>query len=70
MKDKILQIAAQAKLGGAQFEEGIRYYVGTEETFCQFAELIIKECAKLGDEPTSFPFLTYGDKIKSYFEIK
>lgn len=36
----------------------------------KFAELIVRECADIADEPTSQPFQSYGIKIKKHFGIK
>lgn len=36
----------------------------------KFAELIVRECAKIADEPTSHPFDSYGLKIKQHFGIE
>ena len=36
----------------------------------KFAELIVKECAELADEPTSRPFESYGEKIKKHFGVE
>ena len=36
----------------------------------KFAELIVRECAKLADEPTSKPFYSYGKKIKQHFGVE
>jgi len=55
MNKRIKELAVEAKLGGANFGKGFTdtdgathnvktYYVGTEETFSRFAELIVKEC--------------------------
>ena len=35
----------------------------------KFAELIVRECAKLADEPTSQPFDSYGEKIRQHFGL-
>ena len=32
-------------------------------------ELIVRECAKLADEPTSQPFESYGEKILQHFGL-
>jgi hypothetical protein len=45
MNKRIKELAAQAKLGGATVDENINYFVGTEETFTNFVNLIIEECA-------------------------
>ena len=58
MNKRIKELAVQARLGGANFEPGVvhddgvaytaaTYYVGTEETFSRFAELIVRECAEM-----------------------
>jgi len=44
MNKRIRELALKAKLGGAEFDNGIRYYVGTAESFEKFAELIVREC--------------------------
>ena len=36
----------------------------------KFAELIVRECAKLADEPTSRPYESYGIMIKQHFGVK
>jgi hypothetical protein len=35
----------------------------------KFAELIVRECADIADEPTSRPFDSYGKKIKQHFGV-
>ncbi len=34
------------------------------------AELVVLECAKLADEPTSRPYESYGIMIKQHFGVK
>ena len=46
MNDRIRELARQAQLGSAEFDNGLNYFVSTEETFNKFAELIVKECVK------------------------
>ena len=36
----------------------------------KFAELIVRECAVIADEPTSQPFSSYGEKIKQHFGVE
>ena len=36
----------------------------------KFAQLIVQECAKLADEPTSRPYESYGEKIKKHFGVE
>ena len=40
------------------------------EAIEKFAELIVLECAKLADEPTSRPYESYGEKIKKHFGVE
>ena len=45
MNDKFKQLALQAKMGTADFDNG-SYYVATPDRMQQFAELIVDECLK------------------------
>ena len=36
----------------------------------KFAELIVRECSAIADEPTSQPFQSYGEKIKQHFGVR
>lgn len=67
MNEIIRKIASEAKLGGAQFEEGVRYYVGTEDTFNKFAELIVQECAQKLEKDG---MVEVAMEIKDHFGIK
>lgn len=72
MNEKIRQLAADAKLGGAQFEEGVRYYVGTEDNFNKFAELIVRECIDTVSD-CSIEYCTRPqivNELKEHFGIK
>ncbi len=40
------------------------------DAILKFAELIVQECAKIADEPTSQPFDSYGLKIKEHFGVE
>jgi hypothetical protein len=42
MNERLRELVKQAKLGDSEFGNGVQYYVGTEETFNNFAELIIR----------------------------
>lgn len=35
----------------------------------KFAELIVRKCAELADEPTSRPYESYGEKIRKNFGV-
>lgn len=57
--------------------EELAKYCGYNGDYCtedfsleMFAELIVQECAKLADEPTSRPYESYGEKIKKHFGVK
>jgi hypothetical protein len=36
----------------------------------EFAQLIIRECAKLASEETSLPYDSYSEKIKQHFGVE
>jgi hypothetical protein len=36
----------------------------------KFAELIVRECAKLANEETSLPYDSYSEKIKRHFGVE
>jgi hypothetical protein len=46
MNDAIKLIALEAKLGAANFDNGVNYYVGTDETFERFAKLMALKTIK------------------------
>lgn len=57
MNERLRALAAQAKLNGVEFED-LRFYVGTEETFSEFAKLIVQDVMNLfGDERISLHYL-------------
>jgi len=62
MTNKVFEIAL--KTGGSTFPEV------NSQRLQSFAENIIEECAKLADENTSYPYKTFGDKIRSHFGLK
>lgn len=84
MKEQIKKIAQQAKMGGAGFDNGITYYVGTEETFERFADLLIKDvinqtkeanilhcCAtSFGESVANCAKEKIVNHIKNYYNIK
>jgi hypothetical protein len=41
-----------------------------QEAIERLMELIVKECAKLASEETSFPHDSYSDKIKVHFGVE
>ena len=74
MNERIRELALKAKLGGAEFDNGIRYYVGTAESFERFAELIVRDCMDVVDGYTKGrTFDTHYDaveQIEALFGIK
>ena len=48
MNEQIRQLVLQAKIGTADFDAG-SYYVATPDRMQEFAELIVRECAKRVD---------------------
>jgi len=80
MNERLRALAAQAKLNGVEFD-ALRYYVGTEETFSAFAELIVRDVMNLfGDERISLHYLEQPccedsvyllqSKIKEHFGVE
>ena len=78
MNERIRELALKAKLGGAEFDNGIRYYVGTAESFERFAELIVRECADICNkiyfdrypDAEDFERSEEGDAIKQHFRVE
>ena len=62
MNERILELAEQADF----FLESDNEIRKLEK----FAELIVRECAVIADEPTSQPFSSYGEKIKQHFGVE
>ena len=62
MTQKVYEVALQT--GGSFFPD-------TNTAVLQkFAENIVEECAKIADSGTSFPYISYGDKIRAHFGLK
>ena len=72
MNERIRELALKAKLGGAEFDNGIRYYVGTAESFERFAELIVRECVTIVVDAVDHrePASTYASKIQQHFGVE
>lgn len=62
MTNRVYEIALQT--GGSTYPE-----VNTEK-LQRFAEKIIEECAYIAEQDTSYPYQTFGDKIRSHFGLK
>jgi hypothetical protein len=68
MNKQITELALKAKLGSAEFDNGIRYYVSTEKSFERFAKLIVEECAKVASVETSDNGV--GEVIREHFGVE
>ena len=68
MNERLSVIAAQVKLNGVEFD-GVRYYVGTEETFLAFAKLIIRECADIASI-NAHQYETPGSYVLKHFGVE
>ena len=71
--EKIKELATKAKLGQANFDDGIGYYVATEETLEKFAILIIEECFRVVENKNKFLGGSKGSlekEIKKHFGIE
>lgn len=62
MTNRVYEIALQT--GGSFYPE-----VNSELTQ-RFAEKIIEECAKIAEQDSSYPYISYGDKIRAHFGLK
>jgi len=66
MNERIKKLAEQAGYLPDSF--GIGHWDMPE---CQkFAELIVRECAKLADKESSYPYSSYGLLIREQFGVK
>jgi hypothetical protein len=76
MNERIRELACRAQVGSAEFDNGINYFVSTEETFKRFAQLIIQECANIADEEKpgylgcGYITKTKGMLIKEHFGVE
>jgi hypothetical protein len=72
MNPRIQQLAEQAgittNLDTDYFERDMNRWVDYYSE--KFAELIVRECARLADEETSLPHNSYGEKIKQHFGVE
>ena len=68
MNERIAELAKQA---GYVPLEPRTFADDLQDIFLKkFAELIVRECADIADEPTSRPFDSYGKKIKKHVGVK
>lgn len=66
MNERFKQLAVQAKLGSAEFGNGVQYYVATQETFEKFAELIVRECIAQCEKNKDHEWLGSGSKLSAF----
>ena len=76
MNERIRKLAEQAGLKYYNWSTNESNIVNNEfkypriEDYEKFAELIVRECSAIADEPTSHPFQSYGEKIKQHFGVE
>ena len=73
MIERIRELAKQAGFrSDVTVTDGNNKRIDTKTSISleKFAELIIRECANIADEPTSRPFDSYGKKIKKHFGVE
>jgi hypothetical protein len=69
MNDKFKQLALEAKMGTADFDNG-SYYVATPDQMQQFAELIVKECIQAVKNVGGYNEEYHMNAIKKYFGVE
>ena len=69
LADKVANIMP-AGVYNIKYDSGKRGVEFTEDALEKFAELIVRECARLADEPTSQPCNSYGEKIRQHFGVR
>ena len=70
MNERIRELRRQATLVETYTSHNGSVHEGKSVDLEKFAELIVKECAGIADEPTSQPFRSYGEKIKEHFGVE
>ena len=76
MNNRIRKLAEQAGLKYYNWSTNESNIIDGEfkyprlEDYKKFAELIVRECARIADEPTSHPFDSYGLKIREHFGVE
>ena len=75
MNERIRQLAEQAQVGSAEFDNDINYFVSTEETFNKFALLIVRECGEVAyraywDNPETVKGIHIKEAIREYFGVQ
>jgi len=71
MNEKIKQLANQARVLADEFQEQWKAGPSNEEFFQEkFAQLIVRECAAQVEEESSWPYSSFGKKIKEHFGVE
>lgn len=65
MNERIKELAKQATIHSP---EG--FYTYTQIDPEKFAELIVRECAAQAEEESSWPYSSFGKKIKKHFGVE
>ena len=69
MNERIEKLAEQAVLQANEvFDQKGKDYSGI--VMEKFAELLIRECAAQAEEESSWPYSSFGKKIKEHFGVK
>ena len=69
MNERILKLAKQAVLQANEvFDKNGKDYSGI--VMEKFAELIVQECAAQAEEESSWPYSSFGKKIKEHFGVE
>ena len=73
MNERIRTLAEQAGFrSDVTVTDGNNKRIDTKTSIAleKFAELIVQECSKLADQPTSHPFQSYGVMFKEHFGVE
>ena len=63
MNERIKELAIEADIMGPTWNQVPLGYQ-------RFAELIVRECAAQADEESSWPYSSFGKKIKEHFGVE
>jgi hypothetical protein len=55
---------------GAPGPEGVYFGLTETQKLEKFAELIVRECAAQAEEESSWPYSSFGKKIKEHFGVE
>jgi hypothetical protein len=69
MNERIRKLSEQAEVKWLH-QEDVIYSTMTLEQFEKFAQLIVRECAQQVNEETSWPYDSFGEKIRQHFGVE